>query len=300
MAMNPMQRKANNYLLVGIFGTLLVTGIIIVFLFMQLNNLKQEQKKEQAAMKKVYVVAEDIKSGESISYDKLIQKAVSGFLVPTNILSVELTENTIAKIDLNVGTIVTDNMVQESNEKTTSDLRKQEYNMVILPSQIQSGEYIDIRLRLSNGVDYIVASKKKVEIPAVDGVDSANSIVVNMNETETMVMANAIIEAYIDPGSLLYATTYIEPGMQETVIPTYVPSGTVQSALNSNPNIGQEAKNALFARYNQNAGTRTNIIDGTLAQYAQDRVDNIEEGVQEQILKAQEQRQLYLESLGGY
>ena len=47
MAMNPMQRKANNYLLIGIFGTLLVTGLIIVFLFLQLNNLQQEQKKQQ-------------------------------------------------------------------------------------------------------------------------------------------------------------------------------------------------------------------------------------------------------------
>ena len=300
MAMNPMQRKANNYLLIGILGTLLVTGLIIVFLFMQLNTLQQEKKAKEADMKKVYVASANIKSGETVSYEKLKQVSVSSSVIPDNVLSVELTENTIAKIDLNKGTIVTNNMVQESDDKTTSDLRKQEYNMVILPSQIQSGDYIDIRLRLSNGVDYIVASKKKVEIPTIDGVESANTISVNMNETETMVMANTIIEAYIDKGSLLYVTTYVEPGMQTSVIPTYVPSGTVQNAINANPNIEQEAKNALFARYNQNAGTRTNVIDGTLAQYTQDRVDNIEEGVQEQITKAQEERQAYLESLGGY
>lgn len=300
MAMNPMQRKANNYLLMGILGTLLVTGLIIVFLFIQLNTLQQEKKAQEAAMKKVYVVNANIKSGEIVSYDKLKQIAVSSSVIPENVLSVELTENTIAKIDLNKGTIVTNNMVQESDNKTTSDLRKQEYNMIILPSQIQNGDYVDIRLRLSNGVDYIVASKKKVEIPTIDGVESANTISVNMNETETMVMANAIIEAYIDKGSLLYVATYVEPGMQTSLTPTYVPSGAVQNAINANPNIEQEAKNSLFARYNQNAGTRTNIIDGTLAQYAQDRVDNIEAGIQEQITRAQEQRQLYLESLGGY
>lgn len=300
MAMNPMQRKANNYLLIGVLVTLLITGSIIVFLFMQLNTLQQEKNKEQASMKKVYIVADDIKSGETITYDKLIQKSVSGSVIPSDVLSVELTENTIAKIDLSAGTIVTNNMVQESEEKTTADLRRQEYNMVILPSQIESGDYIDIRLRLSNGVDYIVVSKKKVEIPTIDGIDSSSSIIVNMNETETMVMSNAIIEAYIDQGSLLYATTYVEPGLQKSVTPTYVPSGTVQNAINSNPNIEQEAKNALFARYNQNAATRTNTIDGALAQYAQDRVDNIEAGVQEEITKAKEQRELYLESLGGY
>ena len=300
MAMNPMQRKANNYLLIGILGTLLVTGLIIVFLFIQLNNLKQDAKKQQTNSKTVYVVAQDIKSGETVSYEKLIKRSIQNVAITENVLSVELTEKTIAKIDLKIGTVITDNMVQESDDKTTADIRKQEYNTIILPTQIQSGDYIDVRLRLSNGVDYIVVSKKKVEIPQIDGVDSANSININLNETEIMVMSNAIIEAFIDKGSLLYATTYAEPGMQSSVIPTYVPSGTVQSALNANPNIEQEAKNALFARYNQNASTRTNVIDGTLVQYAQDRVDNIEEGVQEQITKAKEERQTYLETLGGY
>lgn len=301
MAMNPMQRKANNYLLIGILGTLLVTGAIIAVLFMQLNKLQTEKKEQEKAMKKIYVVSKDIASGETIDISKLKEINLTTSAIPSNALSVSnITENTIAKINLKSGTVITNDMVQESDNKITADLRKQEYNMVILPSQIQSGDYIDIRLRLSNGVDYIVASKKSVEIPTINGVESANSIIVNMNETEIMVMSNAIIEAYIDQGSLLYATTYVEPGMQETVIPTYVPSGTVQNAINANPNIEQEAKNALFARYNQNAATRTNVIEGTLAQYAQDRVDNIEAGVQEQITKAKEERQSYLESLGGY
>ena len=301
MAMNPMQRKANNYLLIGIFVTLFFTGGIIIFLFMQLNNLQQEKNKQEKSLRNVYIAMDDIKSGEVVSYDKLTQVKVTSTVIPENVLSVELTENTIAKIDLSAGTIITDNMVQESDNRTTADLRKQEYNMVILPTQIQNGDYIDIRLRLSNGVDYIVASKKVVEIPTINDVESANSICINMNEAETMVMANAIIEAYIDKGSLLYATTYVEPGLQESINPTYVPSGTVQNEINANPNIEQEAKNALFNRYNKDEGyLRNNIINGTLAQYEQDRVDNIEEGVQEQITKAREERQLYLESLGGY
>lgn len=300
MAMNPMQRKANNYLLLGVLITLLITGSIIVLLFMQLNNLQEEKKKQEASMKSVYVVLDTIKSGEVVSYDRLIQKSVPSSVIPEDVLSVEITEETVAKIDLKPGTVITDNMVAQADQKTTDDLRKQEYNMVILPSQMQTGDFIDIRLRLSNGVDYIVASKKCVEIPEIEGVPSSNSIVVKMNETEIMVMSNAIIEAYIDKGSYFYATTYVEPGLQKTVIPTYVPSGTVQAAINSNPNIEQVAKNELFTRYNQNAATRTNIIENTLAQYLQDRVDNIEAGVQEEIAKAKEERALYLETLGGY
>ncbi len=300
MAMNPMQRKANNYLLIGVLVTLLITGTIIAFLFMQLNKLQQEKKEQEAAMTKVYVLADDIKSGEAVSYDNLIQVSVPNTVVPDNVLSVELTEKTIAKIDLNAGTIIADNMVQESDNKTTDDLRKQEYNMVILPTQIQSGDYIDIRIRFSNGADYIVVSKKKLEIPTIDGLESRDVININMTEAETMTMANAIIDAYVDEGSYLYATSYIEPGLQNTVTPTYVPTGAVQTAMSTNPNITQEAKNALFTRYNQNTATRTNIIDSALAQYAQNRVDNIEASVQEEIARAKEERQAYLDSLGGY
>lgn len=300
MATNPMQRKANMYLLLGVFFTLLITGAIIVFLFMQLKDLKEEMKAKEVAKKSVYVVTSNIKSGEKVTYDKLTEKSIDQAGVPTNALTVELTENTIAKIDLCSGTVITDNMVCESEEKTTKDLRKQEYNMVVLPTQIQSGDYIDIRLRLSNGVDYIVATKKMVEIPMVNGVDSPDTIKINMNETEIMVMSNAIIEAYIDQGSLLYATTYVEPGLQESVIPTYVASGAVQSAINTNPNIEKEAKNALFARYNQNSGTRTNIIDPTLNQFAEERLDYVQEGIEEEATKAKEERQAYLESLPEY
>jgi len=299
MATNPMQRKANNYLLIGIFGTLVVTGAIIAFLFMQLKNLREENQKREAAMKMVQVVTDDLKSGATVD-GYITSKKVDSAFVPENALSKDITEKTIAKIELKRGTIITDDMVAESDEQTTADLRKQEYNMIILPSQVENGDYVDIRLTLSSGVDFIVASKKKVSIPDVEGVPSANTVALNMNENEMLVMANAIVEAYIDEGSILYATTYVEPGMQTSSIPTYVPSATVQNIMNANPNITQEAKNVLFARYNQNAATRTNIIDQTLAQYNQERVDNIESGVQEQIARAKQERETYLQSLGGY
>ena len=308
MAMNPMQRKANNYLLIGVLVTLLITGTIIAVLFIQLTNLKQQINKEETSVVTAYVLNKDVKSGETVTADMLSIKRVSSLVVSAKTLNLNLSGQDedgneielISKIDISAGTILTTDMLIASDEQPTNDLRTQEYNMVNIPTQIQSGDYVDIRLRLSNGVDYIVASKKKVEIPDIDGIASNTTIKVNMNETEIMVMSNAIIEAYIDKGSLLYVATYVEPGLQKSMTPTYVPSGVVQNAINANPNIEQEAKNGLFSRYNANAATRTNIIDSALAQYAQDRVDNIEDGIKAEITRAKEERQLYLESLGGY
>ena len=197
------------------------------------------------------------------------------------------------------GTVLTSDQIQDKDNAVSNDLRKQEYNMIVLPSQITSGDYIDVRLTLSNGLDYIVVSKKQVTIPEIDGVPSASTMSINLTEEEIMTLSEAIVESYIDEGSILYATTYVEPGMQEMAVATYVPSQNVVNQISVNPNIEQQAKNALVSRFNNNQATRT-LIEDAKSQYIQDRVDSIEAGVQEQITKAKEERERYLESLGGY
>ena len=65
--------------------------------------------------------------------------------------------------------------------------------MLVLPYQLATGDYIDIRLRMPNGNDYIVVSKKMVEIPQIAGVDSTDSIWIKMTEEETLLLSNAIV-----------------------------------------------------------------------------------------------------------
>ena len=62
---------------------------------------------------------------------------------------------------MNKNSIITIDMISKSSEKTTDDLRKVEYNMLVLPTQLATGEYVDIRLSLPSGQDYIVVSKKQ-------------------------------------------------------------------------------------------------------------------------------------------
>lgn len=301
MAMNPMQRKANNYLLIGVLVTLLITGSIIAFLFLQLNKLNTQIKAEQAAEKTVYTLTTDVKSGANIQATDLKSVKVNSAAAPTNALNLgNVTEATFAKIDLKAGTIVTEDMVYEEGEEPTKDIRTQEYNMISLPSQIQEGDYIDIRLKLPNGTDFIVVSKKRVSIPTIDGIESATTIRINVSEDEILLMGNAIVEAYCAKGSILYATTYVEAGIQEQATPTYLPTDEVIRLINSDPNVINVAKTELVNRYNSNAEQVRSYINGALSAYAEDRQDNIETGMQEEITRAREERQAYLESLGGY
>lgn len=318
MAMNPMQRKANNSFLLGILITLLITGLIIAFLIFQLSNLNKQMQEEEAKLKQVYVLNTDIMSGQVITSDMLEMKTIDGSAIPANAITPvdvdnkgtvvdESTGNVIrkldvvTKIDLKSGTILTSEMIATADE-LSSDLRRQEYNVVQFPSQLQTGDFIDIRLRLPSGEDYIVVSHKEVEIPVVDGIDSENTMIIKMNEVETLTMSSAIIEAYIAEGSYLYATRYVDAGMQEAATPTYLPSDSVINLMNKDPNCANEAKQELFKRNNDSSykSAVRNPINDELNQNSEDAQDNIISSVEEELKAAQEERQKYLESLGAY
>lgn len=360
MATNPMQRKARNSFLLGVLCTLVLAGIIIALLILQLKNYKEKEAEEQANSVKVWVLSQDVISGQVITTDMLVQQVTNKTLVPSNaigdmsILSnyalsdkegneviteyknniatlylskngskyeiktedetgsyyiekngnkeyIELSEDPIiAKVNMNKNSIITIDMISKSNEKTTDDLRKQEYNMLVLPTQLETGEYIDVRLALPSGQDYIVISKKQVEIPQIDGIDSDDTIWLKLTEDEIITMNNAMVDAYRIEGSKLYVTTYTEAGIQSAATPTYVPTGEVMQLISNNPNIIQTAKNALISRYNANQGTvRNDVINPSINSNGEEGEENLKTKVEESITNSKESRKEYLDSLAG-
>ncbi len=294
MATNPMQRKTRNSVLLGIFIGLLIGAVIIVILFLQLKQLKDEKLANEQATKTAYVLKSDVKSGTKISMDMLQKQSVLQSVIPTDFIVIDdITDNTIAKIDLTKGTVLSKSTITESNEKQTNDLREQQYNMVILPQNLNIDNYIDIRLRLPNGQDYIVVSKKRIKKATAD------TIWVNMYEEETLAMSNAIVEAYIVTGSVLYATTYVEPGNQANATPTYRPSNEVIALINADANITNEARSKLGSVYAGAIGERRQEIQNKVNEYSEQAKENIESQTQQEITNAKEARQEYFDSLNA-
>lgn len=300
MAMNPMQRKANNSFLLGVVITILITGAIIAFLIFQLANLNKEMEESQANKVYGYVVIGTIKSGTEITAANLravemnidgststIYSSQNGMPFPTGLK---------AKVDLNPGTIVTSDLTYE-DEALGNDVRSQEYNVIQLTSQLQTGDYIDVRLRTPDGRDLIVISHKEVTIPTILGVDSTNCIWMDLTEEETLLMSCAIVESYQMNGAKLYTAKYVEPGIQNAATPTYEPNDETITLINNDPNIVQEAKNELITRYNANRDTIRPGIDSATGH--EDAQDNVVEKTEEEITSLQEERELYIESLGG-
>ena len=310
MAMNPMQRKANNSFLLGILITLLITGIIIAFLIYQVSQLNTQLKEEEALKVTVYVVTDTIKSGEAMNPDKLqlIETTLgsvdkSNFVTTLNTYDAENTATgeieTVytqkAKVDLNPGTVITNDLIYE-DEALTADVRTQEYNVITPMTQLTTGEYIDVRLRTPDGRDLIVVSHKQVTIPELaDGTVSSTNMLMDLSEEETLMMSCAIVETYQMNGAKLYATKYVEPGTQTAATPTYVPNDETRALIERDQNIVQEAKNELLNTLNGNSGLVRPGIDS--ATNNEDAADNVVSKTEEEITSQQDEREAYVESL---
>lgn len=319
MASNPMQRQKRVSFLLGVLTMLIIAAIVIALLFMQLMKLKKEQEEALAALTDVYIVTEDVASGNGLQISAIegdpnrtsanvSEETADSKVVPANIAvpsdfqdeNGNARSDIVAKINLSAGTILTKDMLTVSSETLTDDLRKQEYNMLSLPVDLVDGDYVDVRMRLSNGQDFIIVSKKEVSIPSIAGAPVNGTITINLAEEETLAMSCAIVEAYKANGIELYVSRYTDPGMQAAATPTYTADAATRELINQNPNIVEEAKAALAERYNNqnNIRIRENYINGELNKIEEEqRMSNLQTSVQEHMESQRELRQQYLQSL---
>lgn len=297
MATNPMQRKARQSFLLGAIITLLISLVIIVFLFMQMNKMKEELNNETKQKYTVSVLKQDVESGQELTMDMFEQREVTQNAVPADATSITTVEGTpIAKIDLKANTVLTATMIEEEENKTTDDMREQTYNMISLPIDLITGDYVDIRLMLPNGQDYIVLSKKKAIVPDVEGVYLADTIKLNLSEGDLLTLSSAIVEAYQMEGSKLYAIKYAEAGNQKAATETYVPTNGVIQQIQNNPNIVSEAMTEIKSKWTTSAQQFRNEYINK----ADKDTDKAKEGIQQSTQASQEDREEYLATLYAY
>ena len=84
MAKNPMQRRANTSFILGILITLLLTGIVIVFLVMQLLKSKETIQTYEANKVEVLALNTRVNSGQTITEDMIDYIEVDKNTVPEN------------------------------------------------------------------------------------------------------------------------------------------------------------------------------------------------------------------------
>ena len=207
----------------------------------------------------------------------------------------------VAKVAMKKNTLITPELLNRGTNDLRDDVRKQEYNVVVLPMDISTGDYVDIRIMLPNGQDFIIVSKKEVEIANINGSDSVSTFYMNLTEDEILYMSCAIVDAASLKGSKIYATKYTEAGRQEAAMPTYPINEAISTLIKSDPNILDKAKKELEDRIDATkaAHMRNNYVNNL---YQPDPESKIEEGKQkleDSAKKSISERKEYLESLAN-
>lgn len=207
----------------------------------------------------------------------------------------------VAKVTMKKNTLITTELINKSDNIVQDDVRKQEYNMMVLPMDLVTGDYVDIRVMFPNGQDFIVISKKEVEIPNIGGVDSEDTIWVNLSEDEILHMSCAIIDAAQVKGAKIYATKYTEAGMQKAATPTFPVNESTSKLLQSDPNVLEKAMNEIKARYSNgnSADLRNNSINSVINSQGQQAQSNLETNLEQSVTNSKKARKDYLDSLSA-
>ena len=315
MATNPIQRRARQSFLVGFLIALIIMAIFVAILFVKISSLNEDleaTKKDIPVDTMVYVAMEDIKAGDKVTPEHFVPKKVktdadlSIYLNPDVFFEYDEDGNMFeyyAKVDIPFDSMVLTSAVVKSGSEIRNDERIVEYNMIVLPTQLKNGDYVDIRYMLPTSEDYIVLSKKYVE------QTTATSIWIKVTEEELLSMNSAIVDAYTIKGSKIHATIYTDPGMQEAAIPTYAVNDNILNLMNSDSNIINEAKTELVKRWNVDSNPNDGVSDyrygrNNINSYTSNMSDEtfagqVETNMSEEISNISSSRSEYVSNLEG-
>ena len=201
----------------------------------------------------------------------------------------------IATIDIPKGTIITEKMLTLKSEAATdsnnmnSTYRIVEYSMIMLPTELQKGDTIDIRISYPNGQDFVVAAKKVVE------KTDSTSIWLKLKEDELLKMNSAIIESYSVEGAKLYAVNYTQPGIQAAANANYPVSDKVYQLLTYDPNIVEAIQQQYKNAVNNYLVVRKPINEILQSTQQEELRSRISSAVQKEIRERAEKRQTFIE-----
>ncbi|MDM8535096.1 hypothetical protein QUF55_10405 [Clostridiaceae bacterium HSG29] len=187
----------------------------------QIDDLKTEK---YLSKRTIYIALKDIKKGEFINEtDVNLVNTFSKF--ESDIFINESDLNSRALIDISEGLPVLKNMI--CKEDLTDDERLKELSSVLLQSDLEKNEFVDFRIRYSNGLEYIVLSKK--EIKKIDLKN--NTVWLSLNEKENLLLSSALVDKAIYQGTSFYIDRYIESNIQKKSQVNYLPNKEVMNLM---------------------------------------------------------------------
>ena len=258
--------------------------------FMQYNKKKEAEiaeLKRKSETTKGYVFADNLLEGDIIAASDLLLVDIKGESAPIDSFSGSRDEIVGRRLRINAEkrTIVTESMLMDEVDiHPELSERLQEFNMLLLPSDLNQGDYVDIRITFPSGENYVVVAGKEVKKLGTT-VDS-NTIFLQLDEEEIEKTTAAILESYMSDGIKVYVTKYVEPSAQlykservdfvkkfeDTLRNLY----TKREALISGDNADVEKYIALYSKNEEDAEAIRKAVETGENVFAEEDITNAE------------------------
>ncbi|NLG89133.1 MAG: hypothetical protein GX494_07980 [Clostridiaceae bacterium] len=259
-------------------------GVAYYFHIAQINSVRESYNEQILELKydihslerQVFIPKEDIPCGTVLSEELFSKGQMKLDLSQDNLLD-ESDFGKVNIVSLKAGMPVFKFMTADSD--IGDDVRELEFNMFMIKTDQENGDYVDIRITFPNGEDYIVISKKRLE--ALNRAE--NLVSFRLDETEIHRINSAVIDAYIHPGTKIYVATYILPELQKEAEPYYPVNFDVLELMRNDPNILKKAGDAL-------AREARRQLEENLAAMTNEDISKVASGVNAEIAKNSEIR----------
>ena len=178
----------------------------------------------------VVVAKYPIKAGTIVDENSLqFRQWDRGSLSPNMITDMAVLKDKLWKIDVSVEGPITADMVAKETYGPTDRVQLALVDAVT-PS-LQLGDYIDLRMVTPYGINYIVLPKKRVNAIYDSGIE------IIMSEAEQMIYSGLLIDQYMNPGTMVYTSKYLEPTLQKSTYSMYVPPQEILDYMAINANM---------------------------------------------------------------
>ncbi|MCM1215110.1 MAG: SAF domain-containing protein [Lachnospiraceae bacterium] len=186
---------------------------------------------------RVYTVTNGVKAG-----DLVVASNLEAYTIPSSVDSdqyvhdIDEVTGRVFKVAVNPGTPITSNMTMA--EAIEDDMRDRDIILNRITVGIEEGDYIDVRITMPYGDDYLVLSHKRVY-----GLGE-NTVKLYLTEFEWMQYQGAMVDYYLNSayGCTIYADKYIEPGIQQAAVKYYTVPTNIAALIQKDPNIIDKAE----------------------------------------------------------
>lgn len=182
----------------------------------------------------VYTVSTDVHAGMEVQLEELVMQTIPVSSVTDNYC---LDANEIVgrywKIDLSPGVSITKDCLM--SDPMEDIMYERDITFSYLPLGIKVGDYIDVRMVLPYGQEFIILSHQRVR----QLVEQTNTIKLVLTEAQNTVWNSALKDKalYGGKGLSIYVTKYIEPGITDVANTYYPVRKEMEAVVNLNPNI---------------------------------------------------------------